>query len=181
MKKIIYVNLLLVLVFACNNNPTEEKDYTEEYKAATVKNVGNDAPNFNITSLDGKIFNPDSLKGKTIFLNFFTLQCPMCMLELPQLEKEIWQKYKNRNDIAILSIGREHTNNELNKFYSKKGFTFPMAADTNRYIYSLFAKKFVPRNIIIDKTGKIIFTKIGYNKDNGLTEIIDVLENELKD
>ena len=178
MKKIISLSLFFVLLLACNNNSDDNEDYTEEYETTTLKNVGDNAPNFNITSLEGENFNTDSLKGKTIFLNFFTLSCPMCMLELPQLEKEIWQKYKSRDDIVILSIGREHSNNELNKFYHKKGFSFPMAADTNRFIYSLFAEKFVPRNIIIDKTGKIIFTKVGYNKKEGLTEIIEVLKKE---
>ncbi|MBN1250551.1 MAG: TlpA family protein disulfide reductase [Bacteroidales bacterium] len=179
MTKFFYLVLLSVLIISCNSNLTENEDNTEEYKSATLLNVGQNVPSFNISSLKGKNINIDSLKGKTIFLNFFTLSCPMCMKELPKIEKEMWQKYKNRKDIVILSIGREHFDNELIDLYLKKQFSFPMAADTNRYIYSLFAEKFVPRNIIIDKTGKIIFTKVGYNEKDGLTEIIDILKNEL--
>ena len=165
---------------ACNNNTVNnDADEAAEYAAATVLKVGEAVPSFKLTTLDSATINIDSLKGKTIFLNFFTLSCPMCMLELPQLEKQIWNKYKDRKDFIILSIGREHTNAQLKKFYTKKQFTFPMAGDTNRSVYALFAEKFVPRNIIIDKTGKVFYTAIGYNEKDGLTELLEAIENAL--
>jgi len=164
-----------IVLFSCSNST----DDNEVCIQATVTQVGETVQGFSLTTLDGNIVNTDSLKDKTIFLNFFTLSCPMCMLELPQLEKQIWEKYKNRDDIVFLTIGREHTNEELEKFYSKKGFTFPMATDADRSVYALFGEKCVPRNIIINKEGKVAFTSVGYNEEEGLDEIIDAIKYEL--
>jgi len=40
----------------------------------------------------------------------------------------------------------------------------PFAPDPERDIYSLFAEKTIPRNVIIDKNGKISFQSIGYTE-----------------
>jgi len=179
MKKLFSIVFLAILLAACNNTDNNDTENIAEYAAATVLKVDEAVPSFKLATLDSAIINIDSLKGKTVFLNFFTLSCPMCMLELPQLEKQIWNKYKDRDDFVILSIGREHTNAELEKFYTKKQFTFPMAGDTDRSVYALFAEKFVPRNIIIDKTGKVVYTAIGYNEKDGLTELLEAIKNAL--
>ncbi len=102
MKVLCSTIILCALLFSCTNNSTDNKDFSEEYKKTTVTNVGEKVTGISITSLDGTLLNTDSLKGKTIFINFFTLACPMCMLELPELEKQIWNKYKNHDDLVIL-------------------------------------------------------------------------------
>lgn len=182
MKKLLPIAFLTILLAACNSNmDNKNTEETAEYAAATVLNIGEAVPSFSLATLSGSVISTDSLKGKTIFLNFFTLSCPMCMLELPQLEKQIWNKYKDRDDFVILSIGREHTNAELQKFYTKKQFTFPMAGDPDRSVYALFAKKFVPRNIIIDTEGKVAYTAVGYNKKDDLTKLLQAIEKTLSD
>ncbi len=60
-------------------------------------------------------------------------------------------------------------------FNNKKGFSFFIAPDTGRVIYSKFAKQMIPRNYLIDKNGKIVYQSIGYNKDE-----FQYLKNELK-
>jgi peroxiredoxin len=188
--RLIYLIVLISLIdmtfktFAQNNNIIYQKDTTiisdsseSDMEASTILKVGANVPEFSINTLDGRILKISELRGKTVFLNFFTLSCPMCMKELPLFEKEIWQKYKANQNIVILIVGREESIEKLKAFYEKNQFTFPMAFDAEREVYSLFASKYVPRNIIIDKEGKLVMTEVGFNeaKANELFQKIDSL------
>ena len=86
------------------------------------------------------------------------------MGEMPHLQKEIWEKYKGEN-FVVIAVGREHSKDELVKFNKEKGFTFLMAPDSKREVYSLFAKAYIPRNYLIDKSGKIVYQSVGFNKE----------------
>jgi peroxiredoxin len=179
-----------VLLFGINANAqqnnshnetktTKEPDYEAEYQANTLLKAGEMVPDFTLTTLKGKRFQLSELKGKTVFLNFFALTCPICIKELPELEKQIWQKYKDNDNIVILTIGREVPVDKLIEFRNKKGYTFPIASDTDRSVYAMFAEKYIPRNIIIDKEGKLVFTEVGYNEEK-FANLIQEIEKQLQ-
>lgn len=152
-------------------------DYSAEYEATTNMKVGTVVPDFTLTTLRGEKFQLSELKGKTVFLNFFALTCPICIKELPELEKQIWQKYKDNKNLVVLTIGREETDEKLVAFRDKKGFTFPIATDADRSIYAMFAEKYIPRNIIIDKEGKLVFTEVGFNEEKFANLINEIEKN----
>jgi thiol-disulfide isomerase/thioredoxin len=56
--------------------------------------VGDSVPSFTTTTLEGKIFNIDFLKGKVALLNFWTTWCPACHDEMPKLQTDIWNAFK---------------------------------------------------------------------------------------
>lgn len=149
----------------------------QEEKPEIIK-VGDSAPTFTIKTLDNKTFNTSELKGKVIYLNFFATWCGPCMKEMPFIESDIWNSIKNP-DFVMLSIAREHSYEDIIKFKLEKGYTFPFAADPKRKVYSMFAPQNIPRNIIINKEGKIIFSKHGFNK-NEFEEMIKLIKSELK-
>src|SRR6185295_9248618 len=45
------------------------------------------APKFYLTDVNGNIWNSDSLRGKVVVLNFWSIYCPGCFHELPELNK----------------------------------------------------------------------------------------------
>lgn len=131
----------------------------------TLTKVGQKAPEFKVTNLEGKEFSSKNFEGKVVLINFFATWCPPCKAEFPHLEKEVWQKYKDRNDFILLSIGREETAEKLMKFKKDMNVTFPMAPDPKRQVYSLFAEKMIPRNYILNRKGEIIYQAIGYSPE----------------
>lgn len=152
MKKLFLV--LFLLPFILFSQTDDSKTYTK---------AGQNVPAFKVTTLDGKTIDITALKGKVVLLNFFATWCPPCMKEMPLVEKEIWQKFKSDNFI-VLAVGREHSTEELVKFNKEKGFTFLIAPDPKRSVFSLFAKESIPRTYVIDKNGKIAFQSIGYEE-----------------
>ena len=145
---------------------------------STYTKAGQTVPSFTVTTLDGKTINISDLKGKVVLLNFFATWCGPCMTEMPRVEKEIWQKYKGDN-FVVLALGREHSKEELEKFNKEKGFTFYIAPDIKREVYSKFAKELIPRNYLIDKNGVIVMQGIGYNTDE-FDKLVNEIEKQLK-
>jgi peroxiredoxin len=144
----------------------------------TLTKVGQPVPKFTVTTLDGKSINIAEMKGKVVLINFFATWCGPCMGEMPHVEKEIWQGLKNEK-LVVLAIGREHSKEELIKFNKEKGFTFLIAPDPKREVYSLFAKQFIPRNYVIGKDGTILFQSIGYSEEE-FGKMVQLIKARLK-
>ncbi len=163
----ILVSLLLVSVSFSQTDTT------------TLTKVGDKAPVFSCTTIDGKTVDISKMQGKIIMINFFATWCGPCMLELPVLQKNIWDKYKDNKNFALLILGREHTEKEVSDFVKLKKFTMPFAPDPKRAVFSLYATQSIPRNVIIGKDGKIIFQSMGYTPEE-FKKIEDLLAEKLK-
>lgn len=133
--------------------------------SSTYNKVGDKAPTFSFTTLDGKTFNTAELKGKVIMINFFATWCPPCKKELPVLQKNISEKYAGNEEFVLVVVGREHNMEVLKKFAKDTGLDLPFAPDPERKIYSLYAEKTIPRNVIIGKDGNISYQAIGYDEE----------------
>ena len=162
--------LLIAMCFAFNSfaqtniNP-ESFDITK---------VGQNVPDFSFTTIDGKTFKISDFKGKTLHLIFFATWCSPCMEEMPLIESGIWKKFKSKN-FQVVAFGRGHTVEQLKKFNETKGFTFIIAEDPDKKIYERFFTKYIPRNVLVNKTGKIIYQKQGYSEEEAkvLSELIE--------
>ncbi|HKI89577.1 MAG TPA: TlpA disulfide reductase family protein [Draconibacterium sp.] len=145
----------------------------------TMVREGEKAPDFTFQTLDGKTKKLSDLKGKVVWINFFATWCPPCRQELPHLQKEVYDKYKNNKDFVLLIFGREHTLKEVNKFKKEQKFTMPFYPDPERKIFSIYAKQNIPRNFIIDKNGNVAVSSIGFTEKE-FQEIIRKFEKLLK-
>lgn len=150
-----------------------------EADSTSLTRRGEAVPGFSITTLDGQQLNIQDLRGKVLWLNFFATWCPPCKAEMPELEKEVWRKHHD-DKFILIAVGREHSSEELRVFREEQGYTFPIAADPNREIFSLFATANIPRNYIIDREGKIAVQSMGYTADE-FRELLHALDRLLKE
>lgn len=140
---------------------------------------GDEMPKFELTSsVYGDIKSTD-LKGKVVLINLFATWCGPCQTELAELQETFWPKYKNNKDFVMLVIGREHTDEQLQKYNERKQFTFPLYPDPKREVFSLFAEKYIPRAYLFDKEGKLIHSSVGYAEEE-FQMLMDAIESALK-
>lgn len=192
MKKIILLALFPMLILGCQNNKgnkEETKDSDKEQQkqqneeadiqASTLIESGQSVPQFSFETTNGKEYSMTELEGNIVLLNFFATWCPTCMKEMPALQEQVWNKYKENDDFFMVSLGREHSMQEMKEFQEKKEYTFNFAPDTGRVIYSKFAEKYIPRNVLVDKKGEIIYECTGYDEEE-FDKMLTILENKLK-
>lgn len=171
MKKIILFFALIFSIGACAQT-TDDRGY--------LVKVGDKAPDFSIKLTDGKMVKLSELKGKTVMLQFTASWCGVCRKEMPFIESDIWQKHKANHNFALIAIDRDEPLETVLKFAQSTGITYPIGLDPNADIFALYAdrKAGITRNVIIDKTGKIVMLTRLYNETE-FSEMKKVIEKLL--
>ena len=140
--------------------------------------VGDAMPKFELNSYVYGDVKPADLKGKVVLVSLFATWCGPCQKELADVQSTLWPKYKDNKDFVMLVIGREHTDEDLQKYNERKKFTFPLYPDPKREVFSLFAEKSIPRAYLFGKDGKLIYSSIGYTAEE-FQELMKNIESAL--
>jgi hypothetical protein len=59
------------------------------------------------------------------------------------------------------------------------GYTFPMGLDSDSTLYRKYAKTYIPRNFLIDKSGRVVKASVGYNAEE-FDELIKLIDKTIK-
>ena len=145
-----------------------------------IVRVGQQAPQFEFQLLTGDTIDNDILKGKVVVLQFTASWCGVCRKEMPHLEDEVWQRFKDE-DFLLIGLDLKEDEITVKEFAKNMGVTYPMASDLDGTLFELFAgpKQGVTRNIVLDKNGEIIFLTRLYEREE-FEEMIVVIDEELK-
>lgn len=144
-----------------------------------IVKIGDQAPTFTADIATGGQVTPSDLEGKVTMLQFTASWCGVCRKEMPHIEKDIWQKYKDRKDFMLLGIDIDEERDKVIRFGQDVNVTYPLVLDPGSKIFHLFAEKGagVTRNVIIDRTGKIVFMTRLFKEEEfeAMKDVIDGL------
>lgn len=171
MKKILFLALFVITQISFS-----QEDSTRGYR---VK-VGEQAPDLNFTLNDGSNYTNETLKGKVVVLQFTASWCSVCRKEMPHLESEVWQRFKNE-DFLLIGIDLKETPEKAQRFFEQMKVTYPYTIDSDGAMFESFTlpKAGVTRNIVLDKKGKIVFLSRLY-EEKEFAEMIELINAELK-
>jgi len=141
--------------------------------------VGDTVPDLELEYTTGEKLTLSELRGKVVVLQFTASWCSVCRMEMPHLENEVWQRFKD-NDLVLIGIDRDEPLDVVQKFIKEMGVTYPIALDPDAEHFARFAPKKagVTRNIVIDKNGRIAFLTRLFDKAE-FQEMIAVIETLL--
>lgn len=157
----------------------------DEINAAKMRGyivkVGDMVPSLTLTLLDGSTVTIEDLRGKVVMLQFTASWCSVCRREMPHIESEIWEKLKDNQDFALYGIDLKETPEIIKEFAASVPVTYPITLDPEGELFSLFCTKNagVTRNIIIDRSGKIIFLTRLYREEE-FGQMVSLINSELE-
>jgi peroxiredoxin len=175
MKKIIVI-LMMGLSYT---GAFAQKEIPADY--GYIVKIGQQVPEFTFTTSEGKTVKTSDLKGKVVMFQFTASWCSVCRKEMPHIEADIWKKYKDNTNFALYGIDLDEPVEKVKEFAKQIPVTYPLALDPKGGIFYQFAeqKAGVTRNVIIDKTGKIVYMTRLY-KEEEFAEMKKVIADLLK-
>lgn len=127
-------------------------------KSAELSSMPEAGYNWNFYTLEGKTIPFASLKGKTVFLNYFGTWCGPCLTEMPAIQK-MYEKVKDRG-VEVIVMSSEDAGT-LSGYMASNSFTFPMYRFEPPIAPTTEPLAGIPATLIIAPNGKIARIQVG--------------------
>jgi peroxiredoxin len=123
--------------------------------------IGDVAPNFTLTSLDGKQVSLSKFRGKPVMLNFWYSSCPGCLAEIPGMQRFYAAQQAAGKDFVILGVNSVNDAQTAQQFAQQYGLTYSLALDNNQQVATLYNLTATPTSYFIDRQGIIRSVVVG--------------------
>jgi peroxiredoxin len=125
--------------------------------------IGEMLPDFSAVDASGHPLGAQQLRGNVAVVSVWATWCQPCRAEMPRLEREVWQKFDHKVPVVGIAIGESAE--KVRDFNRDAKFTFPLVPDPKRTVASRFGgDDAIPRTYVINRSGRIIYQRIGYNE-----------------
>jgi peroxiredoxin Q/BCP len=151
--------------------------------AASVPEVGQNAPELRLPSQDGSMVDLKEFQGKWVVLYFYPKDnTPGCTIEAHNFERDL-SKYEAKNAV-IVGVSVDSTDSHKD-FCAKQSLTFRLLSDTEKRAVdaygSLRDNGIAARNtFLIGLDGKIVKVWTGVNPSGHSAEVLAALDAEEK-
>jgi peroxiredoxin/tetratricopeptide (TPR) repeat protein len=118
----------------------------------TGPQVGSAAPEFHLTTLDGKHLSLSDFRGKTLVINTWATWCPPCREETPDLIATA-KRLTAGHDVAFLGVDSTEEAPIVRAFVASKPLPYPQAIDGDKTFEKTYDIHAFPTTYVIDANG----------------------------
>jgi thiol-disulfide isomerase/thioredoxin len=162
--------LLILAMITCSYSYAQEQqpdtgqsNPLSRWDPVNNERFGKEYVPFSITTLDGKILDNNSTRGKVTFFTFWFKNCAPCLAEFDELN-ELYSHFKNDTDVVFVSVTFDKKE-DITGVLEKYKVTFPIATVPSRQeAHRMNYGKGFPSVVLMDRQGKI--------RRSGLTSIV---------
>ncbi|VEF47569.1 thiol-disulfide oxidoreductase [Bacillus freudenreichii] len=151
MRSVILAIMVTAIVYTLYNN------FTKEARGQLA--IGDKAPDFILSDMNGNTHKLSDYEGEGVFLNFWGTWCKPCEREMPYMENQ-YQVFKDQG-VEILAVNVGEPEFAINKFVQKHGLNFPILKDKNKEVLNLYKITPLPTTILINSEGIITAIESG--------------------
>jgi peroxiredoxin len=177
--------IIIVIVTMVKNNMDQEKSIDNEQLGTEMTGVasseglnkGNTAPDFELTTLDGKKVKLSDYQGKKVILNFWATWCPPCKAEMPHMQN-YYEDFAEQENVEILAVNLTSGDSadKVEDFVRDYGLTFPIPMDVEGEVGQTFEAITIPTSYMIDTKGRIQNKIVGPMDDQMIEDFVSKLE-----
>lgn len=165
--------------WAVHKGPLTGLDHELEQTEEIAERVGELAPDFELTSVEGEKIRLSDLKGKVVLLNFvgMVLRDEQVVSRrgwiwlLGHLE-QIHHKFKDKG-LVVLGVWTIHPPERQKEFVEALKLPFTVLIDENSKVFRAYKVTSIPTDIVIGKDGRIRFIMGGYMDKSPLVRAIE--------
>jgi peroxiredoxin len=144
-----------------------------ESEKSITTDVNARAPAFARENSQGEVIRTQDFIGrKVLLLDFWSVFCQSCLMEMPFLQ-DLHERYKGEG-LEIVSVNTDFfPQARIESFMKKTGLTlpFPLVLDRDQSLSELFQVEALPVTVLIDSAGWIRMVHLGYRpKDEEMIE-----------
>ena len=118
-----------------------------------VVKAGDTAPDFKITTDDGRTVTRANFGGKVLVLNFWASWCAPCVNEAPSLEA--FERQMGPQGVVVLGVSIDTNEKRYRQFLQRFGITFPTARDPEANLSASYGTFLIPETYVIDSAGRV--------------------------
>lgn len=127
--------------------------------------AGVSAPDIKLPLLNGNEFSLDQARKRgPVVAAFFKVNCPICQLAFPYLER-LYKAYGGSQNFTLVGISQNDAA-DTKDFNRKFGVTFPTLLDDGRKYpaSNAYGLTNVPSIFLISSEGEVEFSSVGWSK-----------------
>ena len=113
--------------------------------------VGEPAPALIVPTLDARVFDLGTLRGKVVIVNFWATWCSPCRAEMPQLDA-FYRRYRARG-LELLGLSVDEPGDRAEVVRIMKSFSYPAALTAEAKRNDFGQPLAVPTTWIVDAHG----------------------------
>ncbi len=122
--------------------------------------VGHLAPDFVLTTLDGREVRLSDYRGHVVFLNFWATWCGPCKIEMPAMER-MYRELRPQG-FAVLAVSTDAQGAAVTGPYRDSlGLSFTIAHDPEMIVGRLYGVRSLPVTFLVNREGVITHQVFG--------------------
>ncbi len=135
------------------------------------------AVDFTLEDLNGELFTlSEHLGSGPIIIDFWATWCKPCKDAMPHLQK-LHEKY-NEQGLTVIAISTDSpkSQSKVKPFIRSRRYTYTILFDPNSEVLKQLQGRNLPYQVLIDKDGKVVETRMGYSPGDE-----NILEEKIKE
>jgi thiol-disulfide isomerase/thioredoxin len=128
--------------------------------AALALDTGQAAPEFTLSSAEGKPLQLAAFRGKLVYLDFWASWCAPCRRSFPWMNA-MQEKYGPAG-LAVLGVNVDQRRPDAERFLAQVPAKFTVAYDPQGTVPKLYAIKAMPSTVLIDREGRALLVHAGF-------------------
>jgi thiol-disulfide isomerase/thioredoxin len=159
---IVSLGLLAFLLNGCGDNKSANTETVKPRTVVSTNVIGSTRPEFALPDAEGSPHNISEWDGKVLVINFWATWCPPCRREMPafiELQDEF-----GAQGLQFVGVAIDDADKVID-FMDTYGVNYPMllgdlaAIEVGKQYGNRFGA--LPYTVIVDRQGKIAFTRRG--------------------